>query len=329
MKAIAPGKVILSGEHSVVYGAPAIALAVANHISADFIADREARIDIRFAGAESAALSLSDMAQLPAQLDQRFESFLQGELDITRVLQSPFQLLHYVLGLQSVAVGGCLTTQSTLPMGAGMGSSAAAIAATLLIAERLTGTELSARQRFERVRFCERLQHGRGSAIDAAAVTLGGFVRVREGNVEQLDIGLQGEWYRVDTGSPRVSTGECVQAVREGFAGSAIWNEFADVSDAMIAAMDTSDQLLALIRANHRLLQAIGVVPLPVADFIAEIEVAGGAAKVSGAGAHQGDQGGLVLACLSRNELAKICARHGYRWTPVEEDASGARIISD
>ena len=28
---------------------------------------------------------------------------------------------------------------------------------------------MSAQQRFERVRFCERLQHGKGSAIDAAA----------------------------------------------------------------------------------------------------------------------------------------------------------------
>ncbi len=329
MKAIAPGKVILSGEHSVVYGAPAIALAVANHISADFIADREARIDIRFAGAESAAISLPDMAQLPAQLDRRFQSFLEGNLSISQVLQSPFQLLHYVLGLNAVARGGCLTTHSTLPMGSGMGSSAAAIAAVQLLAEQLSATELSAQQRFERVRYCERLQHGRGSAIDAAAVSFGGFVQVCDGKVEPLDLRLRGEWYRIDTGQPEVSTGECVQAVRAGFASSTIWNEFAAVSRAIIAAMDQPDTLLGQLKANHRLLQEIGVVPTPVAQFIAEVEAAGGAAKVSGAGAHRGDRAGLVLACLPRDELETICARHDYRWAPVEEDRSGARIISD
>ena len=50
-----------------------------------------------------------------------------------------------------------------------------------------------------------------------------------------------------------------------------------------------------LIRANHRLLTRIGVVPAALIRFAEQIEQLGGAAKVCGAGAVSGDAGGLIV----------------------------------
>ncbi len=328
MNAIAPGKVILSGEHSVVYGAPAIALAIDNHVRASFKPDAGGRLGIAIGAAEPAFMACTRLAALAAELDRRFVRFAAGELPVTALLDTPSQLLFYVLAAQGVSVPGILTTTSTLPTGAGMGSSAAAIAATLLIAERLAAKPLSLAQRFQRVRHCERLQHGRGSAIDAAAVTFGGMVQVQQDQVAALPLRLGPGWFRVDTGRPEVSTGQCVQAVREAFADSAIWNEFAALTARLPQALQQDAALIGLLRDNQRLLERIGVVPAPVQKFIRAVEAAGGAAKVSGAGAHRGTAGGLVLAYLPQTELEVLCARFGYGWAALQEDRQGARILN-
>ena len=51
-------------------------------------------------------------------------------------------------------------------------------------------------------------------------------------------------------------------------------------------------KLYESIRANHRLLDQIGVVPERVGQFIREIESHGGAAKICGAGSVDGEAAG-------------------------------------
>lgn len=327
MDAIAPGKVILSGEHSVVYGAPAIALAVSEHIHARFLPAEDPVIHLQLGDVGQLSFPVDQLAGLRQRLDARFDAFMQGALPVSSVLDQPAQLLLYVMALSGVDCGGTLSTTSTLPTGSGMGSSAAAIAATLMLADQLSGLQRTRAQCFETVRFCERLQHGRGSAIDAAAVTYGGLVRVQRDAVTQLKAELGEGWHRIDTGRPAVSTGECVDAVRRTYGESAIWSEFAEVSSGFAEALSRPAQLIGLVRSNHRLLQQIGVVPAPVTAFIDKIEALGGAAKISGAGAHCGDAGGLVLAYLPHTDLAPLCAEAGYRCSPLREDFEGAHVL--
>lgn len=333
MDATAPGKVILSGEHSVVYGAPAIALAVSEHIHARFEPAEDPMIHLRLGDAGQLSFPCQQLDALRQMLDERFDAFTRGTLPVSDILDQPAQLLLYVMALSGVRCGGTLTTTSTLPTGSGMGSSAAAIAATLILSDQISGVTRSQQQRFDAVRYCERLQHGRGSAIDAAAVTYGGLVQVQQGVVTQLEAKLGSGWYRIDTGRPEVSTGECVEAVRNAHAGSGIWDKFAVVSsgfaDVLSETMPEPDRIIALIRKNHRLLQQIGVVPAPVAAFIDKIEALGGAAKISGAGAHRGSAGGLVLAYLPHTDPRALCIEAGYRCAVLNEDVEGAHILHD
>ncbi len=80
------------------------------------------------------------------------------------------------------------------------------------------------------------------------------------------------------------------------------------------------------IRANHRLLQKIGVVPTKVANFIADIESSGGAAKICGAGAITGDNAGVVLL-LADPGITEIAQRYGYELQTLEVDPYGTRIV--
>lgn len=331
MNAVAPGKVILSGEHSVVYGAPAIALAVGESIQARFSPDLSQYVVLNTSDADRFSIACDQLAVLKQRLDLRYAEFEAGDRSVDQILDAPQELLLYALSHFPNLPSGTLSTVSTLPTGAGMGSSAAAIAATLVMAEELSAEPLALEERFSLVRYCERLQHGRGSAIDAAAVTHGGLVQVKNTEVMRLDCHLGQGWYRINTGRPQVSTGECVAAVRAAYEQSTIWSEFADITGAIPAALNRPDRLIDLLQNNHRLLQNIGVVPEPVAGFIRQLEQLGAAAKVSGAGAHQGDQGGLVLAYLpdhcSRSEVDRLCRVYDYSITSLTEDRKGARSI--
>lgn len=347
MRACAPGKIILSGEHSVVYGAQAVAVAVRKHTVVSFRPLSESKtINTLFSGISSGVhYPLNALGSLKKKLDSRFEDFLQGQLPIQQILNKPDDLLIYTLSslIHHLPVPGRASSQSYLPMpgrlsshsdlppGAGMGSSASAIAATLVLYEHLLEKPLSIDQRFEMVRFCERLQHGRGSAIDAAAVTYGGMNHIQNQQVRKLDISLGPGWYWVFTGKPMVSTGECVQFVRQTHeADTILWDEFSGITEQLIHEMAAHHAVIELIRENHQLLKRIGVVPCSASRFIERIERAGGAAKISGAGAHKGDTAGLVLAYWPDGNFSELMTEYpGYRWGSVEEDLQGARYIGD
>lgn len=336
MHAIAPGKVILSGEHAAVYGAPALAVATDCHIHTRFIPGRSDRL--RFSGdLLDYSYALTELAGLAQVLNQRFEAFLAGRLPVDQLLDRPDQLLAYVMSQVSsdtgcLLPGGTLDVRSNLPTGAGMGSSAAAIAATLLLVERLTGAAYGAAERFAIVRYCERLQHGRGSAIDAAAVSFGGLVKVAGESLEHPQLSLGRGWYRVATGMPRVSTGQCVQHVRERFGHSAIWQQFAAVTESFQQALGGQADMHDVIRENHRLLQQIEVVPESVAAFVSAVERLGASAKISGAGAVTGEAGGLLLLYapdFDPVQLSALCQRVGYTCDSLEEDPYGARYLDN
>ena len=347
MQAAAPGKVILTGEHSVVYGKPAVAMAIDAHVSARLVpAPQGHDWSVKLVGRKAWRFTAAELPALILDIDQRFDRFLANDLSIRSVLPSPEALLIYSLAqgaresLQTPLASltalferlppHTLTTHSTIHAGGGMGSSAAAIAAAVRLGEALAEQTLSVEERMERVGYCERLQHGRGSKIDASAVSFGGKVVLQNGIPTPQSLpNLSQGWYLVNTGRAKVSTGECVSYVREHHGSSDIWAEFENVSQGFLADLAKAQLPLARIKENHRLLQRLGVVPKQVARFIELVELNGGAAKVSGSGAHKGQNAGLVLVCQpDMGVLQRLCKRFGYKVWPLKEDPHGARLLS-
>lgn len=347
MRACAPGKIILSGEHSVVFGAPAVAVAVNLHTRVHFKPITESNtINTLFSGISSGfQYPLSALGSLKDKLDSRFDAFLKGKLPIQQVLNQPDDLLMYTLSSLAhhlplpgrasstsyLPMPGRLQSESDLPLGAGMGSSAASIAATLVLFEHLLEKPLDIDKRFEMVRFCERLQHGKGSAIDAAAVTYGGLNLVQGEQTRRIETSLGPGWYWAYRGKPEVSTGECVQYVRERFGSdTSLWNDFTAVTNELVSEIAAHHKVVELVRENHRLLQNIGVTTQHTSAVVEKVESLGGAAKVSGAGAHRGENGGLILIYLPDEPINSVIKEFPeLKWGAIEEDKQGARYLGD
>ncbi len=326
--ASAPGKAILSGDHSAVYGCPALVMALEQRLVVRYTPDTLPRLSW-IAPDRVHEMALEKFASLRHRLDNAFEAYLKGERSIKDILSRPAELLFYtvdiahLLGEVKQLPRGKVEIQSDIPVGAGMGSSAALLAALLTLFTRIEGKDEMIRQ----VRHCERLQHGRGSLMDASAVVLGGLVKVEadhSARVEFLPSEFDNDWYWIHTGTPAVSTGVCVDQVRRHFGESDIWSEFSAVTLAMHERLAKGESIDELVAQNHRLLNRIGVVPAPVAALIERIEERGGVAKVSGAGSVQGDAAGLVLTHLPGVTPEQLNLPRDYRWGQLRINNLGA-----
>lgn len=338
LKAIAPGKLILSGEHAAVYGRPALAMAI----------DRSAVATLSpEAGAAEGEVSF-DLADLQQQerftiralrdfrdrVQRNYRSFLEGEMGIREVLRKPVDLFEYAFimlldGLHLKVQNRLnIRMQSNIPMGCGLGSSAASILSVLRAMGHYFRVEFRPDWYYTYSLEAERMQHGFPSGVDSYISIHGGAARFQNGQAERvplprLPIAL------VNTGTPATTTGECVADVRRHFGtDEALWNEFEAVTRAMESAIrgNQMDGTIEAVRANHRLLSRIGVVPGRVQEFVRRVEDLGGAAKICGGGASAGDSAGIVMVCGIPSPGA-LAAEFGYTVEPIRGEPLGVRII--
>lgn len=330
--ASAPGKAVLSGEHAVVHGSPALVMALQQRLTVRYFPDTLPRLSW-LAPDKVHEMALEKFSSLRHRLDNAFEAYLKGERSITEILSRPAELVFYtvemahLLGEIRQLPRGKVEISSDIPIGAGMGSSAALLAALLTLFAKVDTTAELIRQ----VRHCERLQHGRGSLMDASAVCLGGLVWVegdRSETVSFLPTEFDSNWFWIHTGTPAASTGTCVEQVRRNFQSSTIWSEFTAVTQAIQSALEQQQSIASLVSENHRLLNRIGVVPAKVAALIERIEMRGGAGKVSGAGTVVGDAAGLVIARLPEGTPADLALPRDYRWGELRISNQGAMLES-
>lgn len=337
VKTVAPGKLILTGEHAVVYGRPALAMAVNRNaqvfVTMDGAADTVS-FDLPDVTAPKESFTLRALRDFHARVRRNYEEFLAGKLSIREVLLKPVDLFQYafvtVLDGLHLKMGGGVNVRlnSNIPIGCGMGSSAAAILSVL----RGLGhyyrvdfrPEWYARYSLE----VENMQHGKASGLDTYVSLHGGCVRFQQGAAQELPLPRM-PLYIVQTGTPASTTGEAVSDVARRLGAQArVWDDFETVANQMQRALeqDNLKDFQCAMRDNHRLLDTIGVVPGRVAEFVAAVEESGGAAKICGAGAVTGEQAGMVLVA-AREAPADLCAKFGYEMLTVRPDPLGVRVV--
>ncbi|WP_058315185.1 mevalonate kinase family protein [Cognatishimia activa] len=351
-----PGKLILSGEHSVLYGAPALAMAIAQYTEVWFtpLSPGEGLKTAFQNLSGGASYPLKVLEQFKSKLDRKFDQFMKGDLEVHKILTRPDDLAVYTLasllqdaasddGSEITGIGavghlptpGQLGSRSDLPIGAGMGSSAAVVAATTVLFEKLLDRPKTLEGRAKRVRFCERLKHGKAGPIDAAAVVRGGLIKVGDGHVDIPKVAdghglLAGDgWYWVLHGRPVSGTGDCVAAVRASHGNDTpLWDEFSACTGAFEAALTEGTSAKEAISANQRLLERIGVVPEPAQRFIADLEATGAAAKICGAGSVKGDFGGAMLVHQDDDAAmhAFMSDHPDFAWSPLKMAKRGAAL---
>jgi mevalonate kinase len=334
MKAIAPGKLILSGEHAVVYGCPAVAMAI----------DRSAQAIVSPADTDTISFNLGNfnyaesftlraLRDIRGRVGDSYRLFLEGHLGIRDVLHKPVELFQYAFimlldGLHlKLERGVNVELFSNIPIGCGLGSSAATVLSELRAIGHFFRVDFRPEWHYRYSMEVENMQHGRASGVDSYMSLHGGCVRFQNGETRSLPL-PSGPMFLVQTGTPATTTGECVVEVARNFETSTIWDEFTEVTGAFEVALVQGDlaAMQRAIRRNHRLLARIGVVPARVQQFIADVESWGAAAKTCGAGAVGGDAGGIVLVA-SRRPPVDLCKRYGYELVAVRGEPLGARIV--
>ena len=340
IKVQAPGKLILSGEHAVVYGAPAIVVAINRHATTSIF--QQASPGIAFDLLHSTyqkARPISLLRKLKHRLEADYEVFLQGEKGIKEVIKKPFELLEYTATKMldklaqneaSKTPGFKVKTQSTIPTGCGMGSSAATITSTNYALSHFFEQKLSQEQYFELGLNAENLQHGRSSGLDIQAAMQGGALKFRQNTLTKLSFKENIPMWVVNTGSRATSSGECIQQAKTHFEQSdTLLGEFTSVTNAIEEHLASGNlqALIDAIRANHRLLVQIGVVPEKIQLFIQMIEDEGGAAKICGAGGIQGDHAGMVLI-IHEQPPSESIKSFGFELEKIDIVQQGVQIIA-
>ena len=337
MTARAPGKIILSGEHAVVYGRPALVTAVNRFAHADAGTSARDGLELELLDyGRSVHFSYADLASLREELEARYQRFLEGSLGIRDVLRAPEELLLYAAALlaghaSSDLPGTRVQVRSEIPRSCGMGSSAATVVAVLRSLASHWNVAHDRKLLFELAHRAEMLQHGRSSGVDPYISVHGGVFRFRKQEGRPLGIPGTLEFSLVDTGTPQSSTGEVVAHVASWIGEAPVWLDFESVTLAIEEALLRGDTegFRHWVRANQRLLEDIGVVPATVREFVAEVERRGGAAKVCGAGTVRGQEAGVVLTLLEEPLLQEVCEAFDYRWFTVRSEPEGVQLLSE
>ena len=96
MKVFAPGKIILSGEHAVIYGKPALAMAVDRYVTATITREKHPQVSFDLSDlAHKSRLSFNALHNLKDRVKRKYYRFIRGEYSIREVLQKPFELAQY------------------------------------------------------------------------------------------------------------------------------------------------------------------------------------------------------------------------------------------
>lgn len=334
MKAVSPGKIILSGEHSVVHGAPAVAMAIDKSATAELTPSEED--GVQFAIQElppGESFTLHALHDFKDRVTQNYAFFQEGKLGVRDIITKPIDLFKYayVMSLDAlhhkINEGVCIKIRSNIPIGCGMGSSAATVLSELRAIGRYLRVDFQPDWYYEFSMEAEKMQHGNPSGVDSYISLNGGAAVFQDGKAHKIALPRM-NMFLVETGTPLSTTGECVMQVDAQFAQSKIWNDFSDITKGVeLALVDNNEALMReLVRENHRLLNAIGVVPEKVQQFIKDVESSGGAAKICGAGAVHGEAGGVVLV-FAETMPVKLAQKYGYKISTVRGDPLGTRVV--
>ncbi len=303
-------------------GAPAVAMAINMYAHADVGRGRAGTIDVA--------------ADIPMDL---VGGDGQGKVvENTRELLEPLRLAtrESLAYIGKDRAGVRLEVECGIPVGAGLGSSAATTVAIIAATALSQGVKLSVDDIVKVAFGPESYLHGQPSGIDHSTCTIGGVLAYRRpGTAKVLNVRRVPRILVCDSGIHR-STGKLVKAVvRRSEAGKKLFEsrlvEVGEISQAAVRALRRGDdeELGGLFNRNHELLVDIGV-SNPMLDRLVGAALNAGAlgAKLTGAGG-----GGCIIALCkdakSEARVGKALRRAGGTIYEVDLDSEGVVAWSD
>ncbi|MCL5428719.1 MAG: mevalonate kinase [Chloroflexi bacterium] len=288
----APGKVILFGEHAVVYGQPAIAIPVTEVAAKAIITPDPA-----------AAAGSIHITAPQINLDANFT-----DLPSIDPLVAAIRATLDVLGIAKPPAFRLRVT-STIPVAGGLGSGAAVSVAIIRSVSAFLGHPLPDVQVSALAFDVEKLHHGTPSGIDNTVITYGKAVYyIKDKRIEMIPIAKSFNLVVADTGIS-TPTKETVADVRRHWESdpepyNKIFESIGKLAIAARAAIEqgNNENLGPLMNENHELLQKLDVSSPDLDKLVLAAREAGGwGAKLSGGG-----RGGNMIALAPRDRADEI-----------------------
>ncbi|KAG6437492.1 hypothetical protein SASPL_102410 [Salvia splendens] len=364
VRARAPGKIILAGEHAVVHGSAAVAAAIDlyTYVSLRFPTpeDNNDALQVQFKDVDlEFSWPVGKLKEVLPELGSKSASTPSScSLETTKAIASlvdELNLAESKLGLASgisaflwlyTSIHGDkpakVVVNSELPLGCGLGSSAAlcvALSAALLsLSDSLkldfshqgwqtfgdSELDLVNKWAFEG----EKIIHGRPSGIDNTVSTFGNMIKFRSGELTRIKTNMPLKMLVTNTQVGRntkaLVSGVSERAVRHGSAMSSVFKAVDSISNEVaaiiqspvsddLAITEKEEKLGELMEMNQGLLQCMGVSHATIETVIKTTLKYKLATKLTGAGG-----GGCVVTLLPARILF-VCAIYSFSGTVVDK----------
>lgn len=293
IQASAPAKIILFGEHAVVYDQPAIAVPVSS---------------LRAVASATPGPAGQGLRIISTELD----ATLPENVDIAVVDHALIYAAQLVLNALRLSPPDLvLSIDSAIPMASGLGSGAAVSAALIRALCSAVGQPMPDDRLNELVYEVEKMHHGTPSGIDNTVIVYESPVVYRRGEpVQRLEIGAPFTLLIGDTGRgalTRVAVGDVRKLVEsEPVRYRPVIEAIGEIVESARRAILSGDvaALGPLMQANHAHLQTL-TVSAPELDVLVEAALEAGAlgAKLSGGG-----RGGNMIALVTPETAAAVRA---------------------
>ena len=297
-KASAPAKAILFGEHSVVYGEPAIAGAV----------NKRAYITVKESECDKSIFRAPNIS-FEAELLTREKKYIlrKGKPGIIRYILECVYRAHDHTPID-------ITLNSNVPIGSGLGSSAAVTVATLAALYRYHNIRFNKKSLAHDAHMVEQAVQGVASPLDTLVSTYGGLVYLsRNKKVEHFKVNFNVPFV-VGYTTKHGNTGKMVKDVRH------LKERNPKIINPVITAMGNLtnyakqailkrdfNKVGELMNINHGFLDVIGVNTLELSRMVYNASEAGAiGSKTTGAGGG----GSIIALCPGKaDEVAEAIAR--------------------
>ena len=302
----APGKLHLLGEHAVVYGKPALLAAINKRIFVTVSETEKKKVDNP---------SLEELKKV-------IEHAIKKKYRISKI--RPYTI----------------SISSHIPIGSGLGSSAALSVALTFALLTFLGIKANKTTIFDIAYEGESFFHGNPSGGDVAAVIEGGFLWYRK-DLEFLKTFTPlpfkphkniGQFILINSGKPKESTKDMVEKVSQLKVTSsrktqALFDSQEELTKQMVIALRDGDEdsLIECIKLGELNLEKLGVVGGKAQSLVRMIEKLEGAAKITGGGGFKEGSGMLLVYHKDVERLLSYAKQKNLEVLKIQIGSEGLR----
>ena len=346
----APAKVILFGEHSIVYpGHVAVLSTIGIYVTTKCErVKNESSVTLTFCLTGKKYKKTFDINKsielYQKALNIREKFLIDGNIkELSELMHNDYGTYKVIIGRLSKDLnlkGLDLKLDIEIPVGAGLGSSAAISSTIIKSIYTESGNQISNDELFKISKEIEDFQHGRSSGVDPAVIINGriiNYLHNQDGTKKFKKIFLDNKLLNVfdslniiNTGKSNESTGEMVSMLRTKYLENPRKFDlhFNRINEICNLFVKDHNLIHELINENGKILEELGVVSEIGKKLSLEIRKNKGSIKVAGGGGFKNNCGIMLVHHEDREYLKSISSKYGFELLTPKFCVDGIKLLN-